>query len=123
VYGIDGKTRAEGAMRQYTIDEISSDDIQKVRHYLDEHSHRSSIQDLYWLNLKPSLLRGIQLEHAGCQPYCVAIEVGDHFVKFELLIRSGVNHHCGCSRYAEPAQREFVIDFAEKLIGELGIRT
>jgi hypothetical protein len=110
-------------MRHYTADEVSSSDIQKIRQYLDQHAQRSSIEDLYWLDLAPSMLTGIQLAHTQCQPYAVAIEVGDHFVKFELLIRSRVNHHCECPRYAEPAQRESIIQFAEEMIRQLGIRT
>lgn len=110
-------------MRHYTADEISSSDIQKIRNYLDEHADRSSLEDVYWLDLPSTLLTGIQFEHTQCQPYCVGIEVGDHFVKFELLIRSRVNHQCRCPRYAERTQREFVIEFAEKMIHELGIRT
>ena len=110
-------------MRHYTIDEVTTADVQCMRAYLSEHSERSAIEDLYWLSLPAELLHGIQVEHQDCQPYCVAIEVGNHCVKFELLVRSRTNHRCDCPRYAEPAQREYVIDFAENLIRSLGIRT
>jgi hypothetical protein len=110
-------------MRHYTIDEVTTADVQRIRTYLAEHSERSAIEDLYWLSLPAELLQGVQGEHEDCQPYCIAIEVGNHSLKFELLVRSRVNHRCGCSRYADPAQREFVIEFAENLIRTLGIRT
>jgi hypothetical protein len=110
-------------MRSYIIDEISRSDMEQLRGHLEERTERSSLEDLYWLNLPPELLEGVQVEHEGCQPYCVAIEVGDHFVRFELLVRSRVNHRCGCASYAEPAQREFVIAFAEEMVRELKIQT
>lgn len=110
-------------MRAYLIDEISSSDIQRARDYLFQRAEPSAVQDLFWLNMPKGLLRGIHLQHTQCQPYCVAIEVGAHFVRFELLLRSRVNHRCGCSRYAEGEQREFVIGFAEELLRELSIRT
>lgn len=110
-------------MRAYLIDEISSSDIQRARDYLFHHAEPSGVQDLFWLNVPKGLLHGIHLQHTECQPYCVAIEVGAHFVRFELLVRSRVNHRCACSRYAEREQREFVIGFAEELLRELSIGT
>ncbi len=110
-------------MRAYLIDEISPSDLEKARGYLQAHAQASAVQDLFWLELPKRLLRGVHAEHVECWPYCVAIELGAHFVRFELLVRSRMNHRCGCSRYAEPEQREFVIGFAEKLLQELSIRT
>ncbi len=110
-------------LRAYLLDEISSSDMEKARGYLKQHAQASAVQDLFWLELPEALLRGIHLEHVECRPYCVAIELGAHFVRFELLVRSRNNHRCGCSKYAEPHQREFVIRFAEELIQELSIRT
>jgi len=110
-------------LRAYLIDEISSSDVEKVRAYLEEHAQASAVQGLFWLEVPEALLKGVHLEHLGCRPYCVAIELGAHFLRFELLVRSRSNHRCGCSSYAEPEQREFVIRFAEKLIRELSIRT
>jgi len=110
-------------MRSYVLDEISAKDIGRIRDYLDENSERSSIEDLYWLDLDPSMLSGVQEEHRECQPYCLAIELGDHFVKFEFLVRSRVKHNCICFQYASTTQRSFVMDFADRLITELGVRT
>lgn len=110
-------------MRAYLIDEISSSDVERALGYLHEHAQASAIQGLFWLELPEALLRGVHLQHAECRPYCVAVEVGAHFLRFELLVRSRSNHRCGCSKYAEPEQREFVIRFAEELIRELSIRT
>ncbi len=113
----------EGKVRAYLIDEIPTPDIEKAREYLSTHAELSAIEGLFWLEVPQGLLNGIHLEHTQCQPYCVAIEVGAHFVKFELLLRSRVNHRCSCSRYADEKQREFVIAFAEDLIKDLSLRT
>ncbi len=110
-------------MRSYALDEISGPDLGKIRGYLEQRIERSSLEDLYWLELPAGMLEGVQVEHQDCQPYCTAVELGDRFVKFELLIRSRVNHRCRCARYAERAQREFVIAFAEEMVRHLGIRT
>lgn len=110
-------------MRSYTIDEVSDGDMKRVRSYLDHHAERSPIEDLYWLILPERLLTGIHGQHTGCQPYCVAIELGRNFVKFELLVRSRVNHRCRCSRFAEASQRDFIMAFADEMIERLEIWT
>lgn len=115
--------RLGGKVRAYLIDEIPTPDIEKARQYLSAHAQLSAVEGLFWLEVPHGLLTGIHLEHTQCQPYCVAIEVGAHFVKFELLLRSRVNHRCSCSRYADEKQREFVIAFAEDLIRDLSLRT
>ena len=110
-------------MRSYLLDEVSSSDIQKARGYLNERAERSSIEDLYWLTVPRDLLSEEQSRHTECQPYCVAIEVGDQFLRFEFLVRSRVNHRCRCASYPDEAQRDFVMAFADGLIQELQIRT
>lgn len=110
-------------MRAYLIDEISSSDMERARHYLMSRAEASPLEGLFWLQVPKRLLTGIHLEHTQCQPYCVAIETGAHFVRFELLVRSRANHRCSCSSYASEEQRQFVIEFAEELLRELSIRT
>ena len=110
-------------MRQYVIDEISEKDMRSVAEYLDSHTKPSSIGGLYWLELNESLLTGIQIEHADCRPYAAAVEIGDGFVKFELLVRSMAKHNCTCTRYADSGQREAILNFADTMIEELNVRT
>jgi hypothetical protein len=110
-------------MRSYELDEISTSDMAQVRAYLAEHAVGSALVDVFWLHIPEKLLTGIQAEHGDCQPYGTAVEAGDHFVRFELLVRSRLNHRCACARYATPPQRDFVIAFAEAMIETTGIRT
>ena len=62
----------------------------------------------------------------GCeadQPFCFAVEVGDSWVKFELLIRSRVNFRSPHVSYASRTQRQFILEFVTSMIDELGIKT
>lgn len=110
-------------MRHYFIDEIAGENIEKIRNFLNENSDPSSIEDLYWVHLTEDILGEIQFDHRGCQPFCFAVELGESFVKFELLIRSRNSYKCSCSNYATPVQRDFIINFADEMIEKLGIRT
>ncbi len=110
-------------MRAYLVDELRESDMQKIRPYLDQRAERSSVEDLYWLHLPDRLLAGVQEAHRDCRPYGAAVEVGDRWVRFELLIRSRSDHRCPCARYADPLQREFVMGFADGMIRDLEIQT
>jgi hypothetical protein len=39
-------------------------------------------------------------------------------IRFELLVRSASNMHCSCIAQATPAQREFILDFADRMLAE-----
>jgi hypothetical protein len=70
------------------------------------------------------MLTPVQFEHVGCQPHCFAIELGKDFVKFEFLVRSRLNYRCRiCQVYVSPQQRQFILDFADRMVSELGILT
>jgi hypothetical protein len=110
-------------VKHYYIDEIVSEDVEKIRDFLNENADLSSIEDLFWVHLTEDILGEIQYEHKGCRPYCFAVELGEGFVKFELLIRSRNSYKCSCTGYATPVQRDFIINFADGMIERLGIRT
>lgn len=110
-------------MRHFFVDEIAREDIERIRDFLDKNTNSSSIKGLYWVDLTEDLLNEVQHAHKDCRPYCFAVELGESFVKFELLIRSRNSYRCSCSGYAAPVQRDFIINFAEGLIERLSIRT
>jgi len=110
-------------MRQYLLDEISRDDLPRVRDYLNEHAKPSRLGDVWWVDLQEDLLSPLQFEHRDCRPYRFAVEVGDHFVRFELLIRSEQTMRCPCIGYATRSQREFILGFADRLVETLNLRT
>jgi hypothetical protein len=51
------------------------------------------------------------------------VELGDDFVRFELLIRSRQTMRCACIGYATRQQRDFILAFADRLVEELALRT
>ncbi|HEY9073297.1 MAG TPA: hypothetical protein VIN67_04105 [Desulfobaccales bacterium] len=115
-------------MRQYLLDEIARGDIGRVREYLNKHAAASSLADIWWVDLPEDLLSPEQFEHQQCRPFRFAVEVGepevgDSFLRFELLIRSEQTMRCACIDYATRQQRDFILAYADRLVEELGLRT
>jgi hypothetical protein len=110
-------------MRQYLLDEIRKPDIDRIRHYLDEHAIRAGLEGIWWVELQQDQLNETQYTHPDCQPFCFAIELGDDFVKFELLIRSRKTMRCPCIGYATNQQRDSIMGFADQMLAELNVKT
>jgi len=51
------------------------------------------------------------------------VEVGDSWAKFEFLIRSRINIKSENTRYANPEQVRFILDYCQRLIESLNLRT
>jgi hypothetical protein len=110
------------------LDEIARGDIPRVREYLNEHATASSLADIWWVDLPEDLLSPEQFEHQQCRPFRFAVEVGemqvgDSFLRFELLIRSEQTMRCACLGYATRQQRDFILAYADRLVEELALRT
>lgn len=110
-------------MRQYHLDEISRDDIPRIRDYLNDHATASRLDDIWWVDLTEDLLSPEQFAHHDCQPYRFAVELGDRFVRFEFLIRSRQTMRCSCIGYATRQQRDFILAFADRLVEDLALKT
>jgi hypothetical protein len=111
-------------MRTYVLDEISRKDMVRVREWVAERADLSGVEDLYWINFQPDMLSATQHDHKDCQPHCFAIELGQNYVKFELLIRSRNNYRCRtCPDFASPQQRRFILEFADRLVHDLDLLT
>ncbi len=108
-------------MRQYVIDELNRDAMERVRQYLDAHCEKSGLDNLFWLKIPEDMLSSDQYTHKKCQPHCAGIEIGDQFVCFEMLVRSRNSLKCSCIAYATPQQRQFILSFADRLTEETGI--
>jgi hypothetical protein len=109
-------------MRQYVVDELRPEERERIKEYLDTYCELSDIKGLYWIRIPDDMLSSIQCEHRDCQPYCAAVELGDRFVKFEMLIRSRKKIRCKCVGFATPKQRDFLFSFIDTLINETRIR-
>jgi hypothetical protein len=105
-------------MRQFVIDELSPMERDNIDSYLKRSLKQGPMIGLYWLQLPHDLLSPTQLDHKEHGPFHLAVEVTNVAVKFEFLVRSQVNLHCSCIAHANAAQRQYVLDFIDKMVEE-----
>ena len=111
-------------MRSILFDEINSPDLEKIRDHLEKSLVPSSLPDVFWLELPPDLLSPAQHEHKECcGPHRVAVLLEEDGLKLELLVRSKASLRCECTAYTTGQQRDFLLDWADRLARELAIRT
>lgn len=110
-------------MRQFMFDEIRREDMEKMTQWLEERAENSPMTGLYWMTIPDDLLDPGQLGERDDQPFCFAIELGDDWAKFELLVRSRTNLRSPHTRYATPRQMQYIIDMADQIVQELQILT
>ena len=109
-------------MRQIVIDELSPMERDNIDSYLKRSLKPGPMVGLYWIILTPDLLSSAQQGHDACGPFYLAVEVERTSVRFELLVRSRSNLHCTCIAYATPVQRQFVLNFIDRMVAEELIR-
>lgn len=109
-------------MRQIVIDELSPMELDNIDSYLKRTIKQGPMVGLYWLELPPDLLGEAQQGHEEHGPFYVAIELTRDGIKFELLVRSQTNLHCTCIAHATPVQRQFILDFMDRMVDEEMIR-
>jgi hypothetical protein len=105
-------------MRQVVIDELSPMERDNIDSYLKRTTRQGPMIGLYWIQLPDDLLSPTQREHRDHGPFHLAAEVTNTAVRFELLVRSQVNLHCKCIAHASPAQRQFILDFIDRMVTE-----
>jgi hypothetical protein len=115
--------KQEGYVKQYRIDELRHADHEKIKAHLDEHFGSSSIEGVYWIALDEDLMDKVQAAHVECQPFYFAVVLQPSAVSFELLIRTRKRVRCDCIHYANKAQRDSIIRFADTVFQELKILT
>ena len=113
-------------MRSIVFDELLDSEVEAVRGYLNERASVSGVEDLYWIKLDRELwnegqitaLSGHDGELAdGCR---IAVELGDDWVRFELLVRAeGVLNIGGGP--ADERQSLFVLRWANEMAARLGL--
>lgn len=109
-------------MRQFVIDELSPLERSNLESYLKRSLKPGPMAGIFWLELPADLLSQAQQGHDRCGPFYLAVEVEDKRICFELLVRSKTNLHCSCIAYASPVQRQFVLDFIDRMLEEEQIR-
>ena len=109
-------------MRQYVIDEISFLERDNLDSYLKRTLKQSSLEGVYFLSVPPDLLGPEQMGHEDCGPFYFTVILEKSSIRFELLVRSASNMHCTCIAQSTPGQRQFVLDFADRMLAEEMIR-
>ncbi len=109
-------------MRQYVIDEISFLERDNLDSYLKRTLKPGWIEGVYFLGVPPDLLGLEQQGHEECGPFYFTVILEQQSLRFELLVRSASNMHCTCIAQATPAQRQFVLEFADRMLKEEMIR-
>ncbi|MDA8159935.1 MAG: hypothetical protein M0T76_04340 [Desulfobacteraceae bacterium] len=109
-------------MRQMLINELTKDERERIKKFLDENVRPGGVAGLYWLAIPERLWGEAQRGHEACGPFSFAIELGGDFISLELLVRSASNLHCPCTGYATAEQRHLLLEFLDRLTGELAIR-
>jgi len=109
-------------MRQYMIDQLSREERANIESYLKRTLQPGPVEGVFWLEVPQDLLSKDQRFHDECAPFFIGVELTKEAVCFELLVRGQTNLHCSCIAYASAAQRDFVLQFVDKMLEEEQIR-
>ena len=113
-------------MRTYLIEDIYEDDYAKIVKALDEIKVNGPLEGIYYLPMPEELLVQEQKDHLGeCGPYFMALEtvkgISESSLKLELLVRGRNKIRCSCVTYATADQRNHMIEYLDRFIGDLGV--
>lgn len=109
-------------MRQLLIDELQKPEMERLTASLARCTTPGPIEGLFWLPVPQDLLAKTQLEHQDCGPFHFAIDLGEDSIRFEMLVRAKATLHCNCTAYATSGQRDFLLNFVDRLLREEDIR-
>jgi len=109
-------------MKQYVIDQLRELDYEKILEFLKKNADASEFGGIFWVMLPVELYSDIQREHKQCHPFCFAVNLSFKQVDFELLTRSRRIMRCTCISYADGKQRDYIMDYADRMLEELNIR-
>lgn len=110
-------------MRAYLIDEIPPRQMAEIKDFLKEHAIRSSLDQVFWVQMPDDLLSETQYRHIRCRPHVFAVELGPDWIRVELFVRTLESLRCDCPSYSTPGQRDYIFRFADGIIQLLNIRT
>lgn len=109
-------------MRAYLIDELQPEDVNRIAELLTRKGYAGSLEGIFYLPVPEALLSPEQQEHlAECGPFILPLEIGEDWVRLELLVRARSILRCSCVAYAHPALREHMIDSLDALVKDLDI--
>jgi len=104
-------------VKSYLIDELTPQEIKKIKNSLKKMGLHSPIKDIFWFEVPEDILTSIQKKHLpSCGPFIFSLEIGDSWLKLELLIRATGKIRCSCISYANEVQRNYIIDVLEEIV-------
>jgi hypothetical protein len=109
-------------MRQLVVDELSREERANLDSYLKRTVKKGGMEGMFWLPLPAELLAEAQQGHDACGPFFFGMELAEKKLIVELLVRSESNLHCSCISYATRPQRNFVLDFLDRMLEEEQIK-
>lgn len=112
----------EDKMKQYVIDQLRDSDYDKILEYLQKNSDVSEFGDVFWVKIPSDLYTQVQREHEKCRPFCFAVNISPDQASFEMLVRSRQVLRCNCIGYADERQRDYIINYADRMLDELKIK-
>ncbi len=109
-------------MRQFVVDELSREERDNLESYLKRSLKPGGMEGMFWLAVPDDLLAEAQQGHEACGPFFFGIELGRNTLIAEFLVRSESNLHCSCISYATSAQRQFLLNFLDRMLAEERIK-
>ena len=110
-------------MKQYVIDQLREKDFLKLAQYLEKTTEAGELPGIYWIAIPAELYEGQQQAHTDCQPFYFAVNLDMNSISFELLIRTRTRLRCGCIQYANEKQRNYILNYADRLFEKLNLMT
>jgi len=110
-------------MKHYVIDELRPQDYEQIKKHLETRLDDSGIEGIYWIPLEKELLTDLQLAHTECGPLFFAVALEPGLLSCELLVRTRNKLQCDCMAYATEAQRNWIINWADRIFELLGLHS
>ncbi|WP_022656752.1 hypothetical protein [uncultured Desulfovibrio sp.] len=109
-------------MRWYAVDDLSAEETARLAQTLRDMEFSSGMDGLYWLPVPEAMLSPVQREHAAdCGPYALGLELEEHSLCLELLVRARGRLRCDCVHYAGPELRAHMLACLDQLLADLRI--
>ena len=108
-------------MKQYVIDELRSQDQERIKNYLDEHFGPAEMGTIYWIPVDTSLYNPNQAAHHECHPLFFAVQLEEASLVAELLVRTKNKIRCDCIQYATDDQFLWLVRLLDAIFERLGV--
>lgn len=109
-------------MRTYSIDQLNDDEVAKIHARLQAMNLQAGLEGIYWLPIPKDMHTSLQKEHLSqCGPYCLALDVEGDAIHLELLVRGQGRIRCDCICHAGKELREYMINYLDTMLADLGV--